>query len=273
MTLETAIAEYLDSLEGEGRSPRTLDAYRRDLKRLVAVLGAERDVGSVTPPVLLAFAREPVVTLKADGTARHLATVNRTRTAVRGLFGFLTRSWAIDRDPSRVLRVKAARPARPSVLSREDEVKLLAAMDAAGTWTSRRDSLMVRLLLATGIRLSSLVALDVGDVDLDNERLWIASKGGKRLVVRLSAELGRELLAQAGDGPLFQGRTGRRIGPRQVQLRLAKWVQRAEIVPVSVHGLRHTYAGRLYRETKDLRVVQRALGHASVLTTERYVGA
>ena len=71
--------------------------------------------------------------------------------------------------------------------------------------------------------------------------------------------------------PLFRGRSGRRLGARAIQLKFARWVKEAGIDrPVSVHSLRHTFAIRLYEKTGDLYLVQRALGHRNITTTEIY---
>ena len=73
------------------------------------------------------------------------------------------------------------------------------------------------------------------------------------------------------DTPLFRGQSGCRLGQRQVQLRFARWFEEAGIDrPVSLHSLRHTFATRLYEKTGDLHLVQRALGHRQITTTEIY---
>ena len=275
MRIGTAIDDYLDSLAAEGRAPGTLDAYRRDLGRLVAYLGPDFDVASTTPRHLLAFAHSPGLLLRPDGLPRHQGSINRVRTAVRGLFGFLVRSWVLGADPSQVLRVKATRPARPELLSAQDEARLLAAMEADGSWAARRDRLVLRVLLATGLRLSSLLALDLADLDVEQGRFHVQLKGGRRGVVALQPGLGRERQAWARGrpGPLFRSAQGQRLSARQVQLRRAGWVQTAGLGgTVTPHGLRHTFGTRRYRQTLALRRVQVALGHRSVLTTERYVG-
>ena len=273
MRIDTAIDDYLDSLRAEGRAPGTLDAYRRDLGRLVAYLGPDFDVASTTPRHLLSFAGSEGVRLLADGRPRQQGSVTRVRTAVRGLFGFLVRSWVLGADPSQVLRVKATRPARPELLSVEDEARLLAAMEADGSWAARRDRLVLQVLLATGLRLSSLLALDLADLDVEQGRLHVQLKGGRRGVVALEPGLGAELLAwsRGRPGALFRSAQGKRLSARQVQLRMAGWVEAAGVGRFTPHVARHTFGTRLYRETLDLRRVQRALGHRSVETTERYV--
>jgi integrase/recombinase XerC len=111
-------------------------------------------------------------------------------------------------------------------------------------------------------------------VDLDHARLHVPLKGEKRMEVALDAELGRELLGLRSSGPLFASAQGRRLSTRAVQLRFAGWVRAAGVERgITVHGLRHTFGTRAYEETKDIRRVQRALGHGSVVTTERYTAA
>ena len=274
MRLDAAVKEFLGSLHAEGRSGRTVDAYRRDLTTLRAVLGDEAFVGALRPADLLRWASADGTRLKADGGARDLSSLNRARSAVRGLFGFLMRAWVIERDPSQVLRVKSTQPPPPPVLGRGDEQLLLAAMAAETSWEAQRDRLLVRVLLDTGLRVSSLVGLDAGDIDVEEGRLVITAKGGHRQAVVIDVDLAAELVELAAGGPVCATRQGRRMSVRQVQTRLAMWSERAGLrAPLHPHRLRHTFGTRRYAETKDLRAVQVALGHRSVLTTQRYVAA
>jgi integrase/recombinase XerC len=71
--------------------------------------------------------------------------------------------------------------------------------------------------------------------------------------------------------PLIRSKSGQRLGGRQIQLNFARWLKQAEITrPFSVHSLRHTFATRLYQKTGDLYLVQRALGHRQITTSEIY---
>lgn len=71
--------------------------------------------------------------------------------------------------------------------------------------------------------------------------------------------------------PVFRSKSGRCLGARQIQLNFARWLVQAGITrPFSIHSLRHTFATRLYRKTGDLYLVQRALGHRQITTTEIY---
>ncbi len=259
MLLTEATAAYLDSLRAEGRSPRTVAAYAVDLAGLATALGPVH-LEAVTPTHLMTWAAAP----------RGRSSANRARSAVRGLFGFAVRAWWLTRDPSGVLRVRATRPAPTRPLSADDEARLLGAMRDAGTWEGHRDALLVRTALATGLRVSSLVGLDVAGVG--EGTLIVPVKGGHRMAVTIEAALAEELLEVAGDEAVFTTRSGRRLSVRQVQVRLAEWAARAGLPGLHPHQLRHTFGSRRYAETKDLRAVQVALGHRWVTTTQGYVG-
>jgi integrase/recombinase XerC len=136
---------------------------------------------------------------------------------------------------------------------------------------------MFSLLLGTGIRLGSLVTLRVGDLDLKGRSIHIAAKGGVEHKVYFNSNLSRRLKAYIkasrldSEDPLFPSRNGGHLSPRQVQLRFKHWLKVAGIDPkYSVHSLRHTFAMTLYRKTGDLRLVQTALGHKRITTTEIY---
>jgi integrase/recombinase XerC len=272
MRLDEAVGQFLESLKSEGRSPMTVDAYARDLALLRAPLGDAADVGAFRPADLLRWALAEGTRLKANGAPRDPSSMNRARSAVRGLFAFLVRAWIIERDPAQVLRVKSTSPPPPEVLAPSAEGRLLDAMGEADSWEAHRDALLVRTLIATGLRVSSLVALDAEDVNVEGGRLLLTAKGGHRQAVRIDPELATELVDLAAGGPVCATRAGRRMSVRQVQSRLAEWSDRAGLAErLHPHQLRHTFGTRRYAETRDLRAVQIALGHRSVVTTQRYV--
>ncbi|MBD3299452.1 MAG: tyrosine-type recombinase/integrase, partial [candidate division Zixibacteria bacterium] len=190
-------------------------------------------------------------------------------------------------EPGSADPVEPGHTKEPSSLE-ADEIEAIRAVLAGKSGTlADRDRLIFELLLGTGIRLGSLVALNIADVDLDHATLHIRSKGGHRervflnptLVAMLARHLeqialcghtGRDPSASLrASVPLYASKSGRRLGARQVQFNFAKWCSEAGIGrAVSVHSLRHTFATRLYRKTGDLYLVQRALGHRQITTTE-----
>jgi integrase/recombinase XerC len=270
MKLSTAINRFDTQLRADGRSERTQQAYLRDLRKLRTWLGKDVKVSAVTPADLARFLAE------GNGT-RSALTINRTKTALRMFFRFLTDAGYLAEDPVRLIRSTPTDRRVPSYLSPEEAKRLLDAIPRSDGPVARRDHAMFSLLLGTGIRLGSLVALNADDVNLARRTVTIRTKGGREEAVFLNARLRRLLghyieAAGAVDAtPLFRSRSGGRLGPRQVQLRLKHWVKAAGIAkPVSVHWLRHSFATRLYSQTGDLRLVQRALGHKHISTTEIY---
>jgi len=140
---------------------------------------------------------------------------------------------------------------------------------------------MYDLMLATGLRLSETVALNVGDV-LRHAALEIRGKGDKARAVPLNKAIREHVedyiawkrrhgQSVEPDAPLFLSRNHRRITPRQVQRDLEKWLHEAGIEGhYSPHALRHTVGTELLRKTGNIRVVQEFLGHADISTTQVY---
>jgi integrase/recombinase XerC len=272
MKLSTAIKRFDTQLRADGKSERTRQAYLRDLAKLRCWLKADVRAATVTPDALARFL--------ADGNdePKSALTVNRTKTALRVFFRFLNDAGYLSDNPARLIRSTPTDRRVPSYLSLDEARRLLDAISNSDSALATRDHAMFSLLLGTGIRLGSLVALNVGDVNLAEGTVTIKAKGGREDTVFLNTRLCKLLAryikaANATDGtPLFRSRNGSRLGPRQVQLRLKHWLEVAGITKsLSVHSLRRTFASRLYSKTSDLHLVQRALGHRHITTTEIYV--
>lgn len=270
MKLSTAIARFDTQLRADGRSQRTRQAYLRDLQKLWVWLGKDVLVTAIAPDSLACFL--------ADGDGRQAAlTVNRTKTALRVFFRYLTDAGHVSDNPARLIRSTPTDRRVPGYLSADEARRLLDAIPCSDGPIAGRDHVMFSLFLGTGIRLGSLVALDVGHLNLAERTIAITAKGGREDTVFLNPQLCR-LLARhingnsAGDtASLFRSRHGSRLCARQVQLRLKHWAKAAGITkPISVHCLRHTFGTKLYSLTGDLRLVQRALGHRHISTTEIY---
>jgi integrase/recombinase XerC len=149
------------------------------------------------------------------------------------------------------------------------------------TVIGRRDSALIELLYATGIRVSELVGLDVDDLDRRRRVVTVLGKGNKQRTVpyglaadrALDAWLGGrpELVTDASGPALFLGARGRRIDPRTVRDVVHRRVAAVAGAPdLSPHGLRHSAATHLLEGGADLRSVQELLGHASLATTQLY---
>ena len=272
MKLSTAITHFDTQLRADGKSERTRQAYLRDLAKLRCWLKSDVELSTITLDTLARFLAD------GNGEIGSALTVNRTKTALRVFFRFLGDAGYLSENPARLIRSTPTDRRVPSYLSIDEASRLLDTITNSDSALPKRDHAMFSLLLGTGIRLGSLVALNVGDVNLAEGTLTIKAKGGREETVFLNARLCK-LLARyisvdgtGDDTPLFRSRNGDRLGARQVQLRLKHWLKAAGITkPLSVHCLRHISATRLYSLSGDLHLVQRALGHRHITTTEIYV--
>lgn len=167
----------------------------------------------------------------------------------------------------------------PKILTADEQQAMLATFNCRYR-TPHRDRTMIELALATGLRAGEIVALKDEHVELDatGGRLMVRDgKGSKDRVVYFGPEVRdtlREWLDRKPESRfVFPTRTGKPVATshlRRVVKRAAREAGVAEAERVSPHTLRHTFATDLYRETGNLRLVQKALGHASIQTTQIY---
>jgi integrase/recombinase XerC len=272
MALAAAADRFIDHLRVERRlSPHTLEAYRRDLDALARFLGERGvdDPARVHPEDLRAFI--------ASGHRKGLApkSLARRLSAVRSLYRFLARREGLENDPSRGLRAPRAERRLPRVLDADEAGRAMQVEE--GDPRSPRDRAMLELLYSSGLRLAELVGLNWDDLDLDQGLVRVLGKGARVRVVPVGRHA-REALAAlaavepgAGSDPVFRGRSGRRIAPRTVQVRLAALGRRQDLSrPLHPHLLRHSCASHLLESSGDLRAVQELLGHADIATTQVY---
>ena len=280
MRLSHAIEQFSTYLQANRRSPHTISCYRRDLAGLERFAG-DVDIGALTPDLLHEFVVSDAVQLKPDGAARSEVTVNRTKAALRSFGTWLAQTGTADRNPAGGLDVRRTIRQSPSSLSEPERKRMLREVGARKGAAATRDRVLLEVLLGTGIRLSEVVGLDIADVDLDSKRITIHAKGGDTETRFLNADLRRRLRRyvrqrnQAGSesAALFLSNRDTRISTRQVQARFRLWLQWAGIDRdgLTVHSTRHTFGTRLYRKTRDLVLVGKALGHRTIEATAIYV--
>ena len=280
---EPATQAFGQALLAEGRSPKTISAYRRDLLRVAGAIRSLRPgcaTADVTSPLLEQALARPEVMNTDREKPRSPASLHRLKAAVKAFFSWAARSGMVTEDPGRTIRLHRLAQKPPRFLTSTEKRRLLKELKGHAAPQDRRDRVILEVLLGTGIRLGELVGLDVDDVDLDAKHLRVKAKGNVEQVKFLKTDL-RYLLRtyllerqRRGSGPcpaLFLSNRHGRISPRQVASRLEVWLGKAGIDKrLTPHGLRHTFATHLYGATRDLLVVQRALGHADVSTTQIY---
>ena len=266
------VERYLLTLQAQ-RSPRTVDAYRRDLAALHGFLG--KDVGRVTPDELESW----VASMRAQGLAA--STIARRVSAVRAYFRHLVLIGMRDKNPAASLQLPRRGRTLPRALSPAETERLIDA--ATGTMPrALRDRALVELLYGAGLRVSEAVGLEKNGVAIEERVVRVLGKGGKeRLVplgrpaaeaVRRYLALGRPHLDRRYRPELFLNARGGALTRAGAFLILRKLADRAGLEPGRVHPhlLRHSFATHLLEGGADLRSVQEMLGHADLGTTERY---
>jgi len=276
MHLQEALAAFQVQLRADGRSDHTRKQYERHARSMIAWLqdtGQPTETEMVTPTVVAEFFASDTARLSARGGEKRASSANAQRTSIRCFLRWAHESGLVASNPARLLKRARCAPAPPKALHRDEQERLLKVLDAATGPEAARDRMLVQLLLQTGIRIGSALALDVEDVDLEHGELTLRStKNDNRTTAVLPATVVTALRKFLGDrttGPVFLARD-RRVSMRHAQRRISDWLDKAEIRGRSAHSLRHTFASGLLARTGDLRLTQAALNHRSVVSTTIY---
>lgn len=261
----------------EGASPRTLDAYRRDVVRCATFM---RSQGIARATDITAGAlREYVYHLKDLGLAG--SSIRRNISALRTWFRIMLTEGLVHADPTERLDSPQRWQSLPEVLNVDEVTRLLAA-PALNEPLAFRDRAMLELAYGAGLRVSEWIGLAVKDVLLQESLLRVFGKGSKERLVPIGRsaigavavylrELRPTLERGSGEGILFLNARGQPLSRMGAWKILRKYVLLAGIErPVSPHTLRHSFATHLLEGGADLRAVQEMLGHADIATTQIY---
>lgn len=278
--MDTLIDRFLNHLSVEkGLSPNTLSAYAQDLQKLV--LFTERKGISGLDQVQ----RKEILLFLSDLKARALAPSSTARilSTLRTFFQFLMTEGILKHDP--LAHIHSPRQAfrLPKVLH-PGEVEALLNLPKGENPMGLRNDAMIELLYATGLRVSELVSLPMGAVNLESGYLIAYGKGSKERLVpigRCAREKLERYLAAARPlllkmktdavPPLFVNRSGRGISRQAFWMQLKDYARKAGIHrSITPHMLRHSFASHLLEGGADLRSVQMLLGHADISTTQIY---
>jgi len=255
------------------RSPRTVDAYRRDLADLASFLG--RSPATATIDDLEGW----LAAFRARGLAP--SSLARRAAAARTFFRHLVLLGIRPDNPAAEIALPRRRRRLPRSLSPAEIERLIEAANGV-TPRSLRDRALVELLYGAGLRVSEAVGLDRGRVDLGSRLVRPLGKGGKERIVPLGREAvealrrylsrGRPYLDRRHRHELFLNAQGGALTRAGAFLILRKLAGKAGLDPERVHPhlLRHSFATHLLEGGADLRSVQEMLGHADLATTELY---
>ena len=284
------LQSFLDYLRlNRNASRNTVLAYRSDLSQFLSFLETwpGRQSATVLDPsdlnqgsvrgFLGALYRRGV---GGSSSARKLA-------AVRSFARFLCREGMLEADPGALVSTPRQVQKVPAHLDIDEMRQLLEAPDAA-TLLGRRDRAILEVFYASGLRLSELVGLGLGDINEGSRLLRVLGKGGKERIVPFNptaagalraylvdrpvlARAARRATGTAREEPLFLNYRGGRLSTRSVDRLVRRYVTQASTrLGISPHALRHSFATHLLERGADLRAIQELLGHSRVTTTQRY---
>jgi integrase/recombinase XerD len=273
--LQGWIDAYIDHLRVErALAANTLEAYSRDLNALAEQVGGETAPGEI--------GAERIATLLVANVKRGFGARSSARqlSALRGFFRFLVRERAISGDPTTLVERPRLGRRLPKAISLDDITRLLGTPD-----TSKDRGLlhaaMIQLMYASGLRVSELCALKIGDLDTQRGVVSAFGKGGKRRLVPV-ADVALDTIerylrdvrphtSRPNETALFVSPRGGRFTRQGFWKLLKRYARAAGITAeLSPHKLRHSFATHLLQRGADLRAVQAMLGHADLGTTEIY---
>lgn len=277
-TFGSWIPRYISSLQTKNYSANTVEAYERVLKLFARyemylkendgelpaatadfedkTLGADIDVTSLDIVDFFTLIRNE----------RHLSasSIHQYDSALSSFYQYLIKQDVLSANPMDKID-------RPKIKDRELKyLRHQQVMEFISSLKNPRDSLLVRTIYATGMRVSEVCGMKIEHIDYNEETIRVRGKGGKIRVVFCDFDTLNMIRKHVGErktGFVFEGRGGAALSPRTVQHVFNLYAPEG----ITPHKIRHSYASELYRRSHNIRVVQENLGHTSIKTTEIYV--
>ena len=257
-------------------SPNTVDAYLRDVQKLLSYLAEE---GVAVEEVRLSHLQHFAAGLHDLG----IGAVSQCRilSGVRSFFRYLQTEGYITDDPTELLESPQTGRHLPDVLSTEEIDRMEAAVDLS-KWEGHRNRAIIEVMFSCGLRVSELTHLKLSDIYADEGYLRIMGKGSKERLVPISGSALAELelwydtrchmdIRRGEEDYVFLNRRGSHLTRTMILIIVKRLAQEAGIQKtVSPHTLRHSFATALLEGGANLRAIQAMLGHESIGTTEIY---
>ncbi|WKD59065.1 tyrosine recombinase XerC [Corynebacterium caspium] len=260
-----------------GRSEKTITSYRSDLKNLATLITSYKD-----------FTLSNLRNWLAQGAQSGLSksTLARRAAAIRAFSSWSLRQGYLETDVAARILNPAVHRRLPQVLGTTQAARLVDSALPSQTAqpaspAQLRNHAILEILYATGIRVSELCGIDIGDINWENNTLRVTGKGNKQRIVPFGTPAAKalqnwlatgrsQLQIPASPKAVFLGDRGGRINDRQVRRIVMRAGLENGITDLSPHGLRHSAATHMLEGGADLRVVQELLGHSSLNTTQIY---
>ncbi len=281
-TLESRMHETLDRylnylLVERGVAQNTLESYGRDLRRYLAFIAQKglRDFKDSLPETIVEY----LVFIKNEGLSAN--SMNRALAALRGFYKYLLMEKLIAQTPLADIELAKVWMRLPDTISKE-EMQLILAQPGDKTPAALRDTAMLELLYATGIRVSELINLKMNSINWQVGFLTVMGKGSKERIVpvgktaydcvRVYVDKARpQLMQKKSTEVLFLNRFGGKFTRQGFWKMVIRYTRQAGLQKkVHPHTFRHSFASHLLEGGADLRTVQVMLGHADISTTQIY---
>ena len=271
---QQAIATYLEHLQQKRLlSDHTVEGYRRDLQHLIAFCekNALEDCAQLQPH----HVRMLIAERHRKGTGSK--SLQRQLASLRGLYRYLMQQCQVDHNPALGIRAPKGEKRLPHTLDVDQMQQLLNIDDSDPL--AVRDRAILELFYSSGLRLSELLDLQLGNYDQSDDTVRVIGKGNKERIVPVGGLAQQALQAwlalreqfAVDNAYLFVSQRGTRLHPSTVQKRLKQWGIKQNIDRgLHPHLLRHSFASHLLESSGDLRGVQELLGHADISTTQVY---
>jgi integrase/recombinase XerD len=272
------VDEYLNYLAVEkGVSLNTLEAYSRDLNRFIE-FAENKGIDSIKH-----ISSDDIISMLGDLRSNGLVanSINRSLAAIRGFYKYLLREKIVSENPVANIELAKVWMRLPDTLSRE-EMSLLLDQPDVNTILGCRDTAMLELMYATGIRVSELVSLSMNNVNWQMGYLIVMGKGSKERIVpigktscdwlnKYAEKVRPRLLKGNSTNTIFLNRSGSGLSRQGFWKIVRKYAKRSGLLKkVHPHTFRHSFATHLLEGGADLRSVQVMLGHSDISTTQIY---
>ncbi|MCD8297394.1 MAG: tyrosine recombinase XerD [Prevotella sp.] len=257
-------------------SPNTIDAYMRDIEKLLNYLqGLDIRPEEVKLEDLRTFAASlHDIGIVARSQCRILS-------GVRAFYRFLVIDGFVDNDPAELLESPQIGEHLPEVLTTEEVDRLEQSIDLS-KWEGHRNKAIIEVLFSCGLRVSELINLKISNLYLDEQYIWVKGKGRKERLVPISDSAIKQLgywfavrnqmkIKSGEEDYVFLNRRGAHLTRTMILIMIKRLGEEAGITKtISPHTLRHSFATALLEGGADLRAIQSMLGHESIGTTEIY---